>query len=163
MRALALQRYREFEAELGPKLTRFAVAETVRRMRDAGDLLGLADNEADDFSAELADELTGTFARWLAKNPALEDVTRITQRVAQSLGERNLFRTWFELTDQSLKILREQKVPAHVLGHLAKLKGKQLATEAAYLDALREALEPGELQAYQKRLLELGRKRLDPA
>ncbi len=34
MRELALLRYTEFERELGPLLTRFAVAETVRRMRD---------------------------------------------------------------------------------------------------------------------------------
>ena len=34
MRALALERYREFERELGPVLTRFVVEETVRRFRD---------------------------------------------------------------------------------------------------------------------------------
>ena len=38
MRALAVQRYADFESDLGPALTRFAVAETVRRIRDAGDL-----------------------------------------------------------------------------------------------------------------------------
>ena len=37
MRELALQRYREFEQDLGPVLTRFAVEDTVRRFRDAGD------------------------------------------------------------------------------------------------------------------------------
>ena len=32
---LALQRYESFETELGPELTRFAVSETIRRMRKA--------------------------------------------------------------------------------------------------------------------------------
>src|SRR5438034_1026624 len=46
MRALALERYREFEGELGPDLTRFAVADTVRRIRAAGALQPGADVDA---------------------------------------------------------------------------------------------------------------------
>ena len=38
MRELALRRYAEFEGELGPVLARFAVADTVRRMRAGGHL-----------------------------------------------------------------------------------------------------------------------------
>ncbi len=38
MRELASRFYREFERELGPLLTRFAVAESIRRIREAGDL-----------------------------------------------------------------------------------------------------------------------------
>src|SRR5205807_415111 len=38
MRALALERYREFERALGPALTRFVVMETTRRFGVAGDL-----------------------------------------------------------------------------------------------------------------------------
>ena len=84
MRALSLQRYREFERELGPVLTRCVVMETVHRFRAAGDL------QWPDELSEEADKLTmrlaSGYGSWLAKNPSLEDVTKITQVVAQHLA-----------------------------------------------------------------------------
>ncbi|HET6575975.1 MAG TPA: efflux RND transporter permease subunit, partial [Fimbriiglobus sp.] len=83
MRELALRRYVEFEQELGPKLTRFVVTETVRRMRDGGHLAALPDETA------VIDELTAKLAPdegpRLAKSPAPEVVARIQRRTAERL------------------------------------------------------------------------------
>ncbi len=85
MRALALQRYREFELELGPRLTRFAVAETIRRFGDAGRLTWPAGVDKAAMTERLVGELAARYGSWLAKNPALEDVTKLTAAVAQGL------------------------------------------------------------------------------
>src|SRR5207253_7342705 len=72
MRELALRRYQECEGELSPLLTRFEVAETVRRFRRSGDLHW---PEGVDQEAELeriVAKLTRAYGPWLAKNPALE-------------------------------------------------------------------------------------------
>jgi Cu/Ag efflux pump CusA len=93
MRELALRRYREFEQELEPVLTRFVVAETLRRFRQAGDFPWpqriyqekKIDELVERFSDELAQRFTPDFGAWLAKNPALEEVTRISRETAQYL------------------------------------------------------------------------------
>jgi Cu(I)/Ag(I) efflux system membrane protein CusA/SilA len=87
MRDFALRRFREFERELGPVLTRFAVAETVRRIRDAGDLEWPAGVSEDAQIDALARELEPEYGGWLSKNPALEDVTRINRAVAGRLKQ----------------------------------------------------------------------------
>jgi copper/silver efflux system protein len=88
LRALALQRYREFERELAPLLTRFAVEETVRRLQAAGDLRWPEGVRGPEELEKLAGELTPPFGSWLAKSPVLEDVTKITRAVAQRLADR---------------------------------------------------------------------------
>src|SRR5262249_12518594 len=99
MRALALQRYREFEAELSPVLTRFVVADTVRRFRAAGQPDG-AEGVSEEAAVEsLVRELTPQFGPWLARNPVLEDVTKITQRVADRLAQRQAFAAGVEPAD----------------------------------------------------------------
>jgi Cu(I)/Ag(I) efflux system membrane protein CusA/SilA len=88
LRALALQRYREFERELAPLLTRFTVEETVRRLQAAGDLRWPEGVRGPEELDQLAGELTPSFGSWLAKSPVLEDVTKITRAVAQRLADR---------------------------------------------------------------------------
>jgi Cu/Ag efflux pump CusA len=90
MRELALARYREFERELAPQLTRFAVEDSVRRFHRA-DLLSwpAGVNEQTEID-KLVAELTPRHGSWLARHPALEDVTRLTQVVAQRLHERKV-------------------------------------------------------------------------
>ena len=93
MRALAVERMRNFESDLGPALTPFAVTETVRRIRDAGDLHwppGV--NEGAEIDA-LTNALAPANESWLARNPALEDVTRLTREVAQRLADRHFLKT----------------------------------------------------------------------
>ena len=86
-RTLALRRFGDFERELQPTLTRFVIAETIRRFQSAGDLKWPAGKSADDETAELARQLAPRFGKWLAKNPALEDVSHLTRAVADHLAE----------------------------------------------------------------------------
>ncbi|HZT79926.1 MAG TPA: efflux RND transporter permease subunit, partial [Gemmataceae bacterium] len=85
VRELALRRYQEFERELGPNLTRFAVGETVRRVRQWGNLRWPAETDEDKRVDELAQKLGPEFGPRLAKNPAPEDVTRLTRAVVDQL------------------------------------------------------------------------------
>ncbi|MCI0738776.1 MAG: efflux RND transporter permease subunit [Gemmataceae bacterium] len=113
MRDLALLRYRDFERELSPILTRFVVSETVRRFKDAGVLnwpQGVAEEKQ---IALLVERLTPDFGPWLAKNPALEDVTRISKEVAGHLKERGVLEdavAAFEVHEPPLAWLFSQTV-----------------------------------------------------
>jgi Cu(I)/Ag(I) efflux system membrane protein CusA/SilA len=90
MRELALKRYKEFEGELSPLLTRFVVEETVRRFRQAGDLHWPAGaDEAKEIDA-LTQKLTPEYGPWLATNPALEDVSRLSHDVALHLKGKDV-------------------------------------------------------------------------
>lgn len=87
MRELALHRYQDFERELGPLLTRVAVAETIRRMEGAGDLHWPAGVDAAKETDALAMRLTPDHGYWLARNPSPEEVGRICQQAARCLKE----------------------------------------------------------------------------
>jgi Cu/Ag efflux pump CusA len=87
MRALTLERYRELERELGPALTRFAVTDTIRRIHAAGNLHWPETVREGAEIDQLAQQLSPAYGPWLAKNPTLEDVTKITQAVVQRLAE----------------------------------------------------------------------------
>jgi Cu(I)/Ag(I) efflux system membrane protein CusA/SilA len=125
MRGLALQRYREFEKELEPLLVRFAVEETMRRFRGA-DLLRWPAGE--DESAEtdrLIAELTPQFGLWLSKNLALEDVTKVTQTVAQRLHDRGA------LTEPPATALEvRESIPQRALDAVVESLGVQRKTFA---------------------------------
>ena len=88
MRELALLRYEEFRHELEFTLTRYAAAETVRQMRASGDLIWPADADEPAEIDTLAHALEAKYGRWLASNPALEDVTQLSQQVARELKDR---------------------------------------------------------------------------
>ncbi|MCI0460923.1 MAG: efflux RND transporter permease subunit, partial [Gemmataceae bacterium] len=86
MRQLALQRYREFEDELGPVLTRFVLEDAVRRFRAAGILHWPAEVNAQAEIDLLVNALAPEYGRRLPKNPALEDVTKLSQEAARHLA-----------------------------------------------------------------------------
>jgi len=88
LRELALRRYKEFEEQLGPKLTRHAVGETVRRMRESGRLFWPAGMEESAEIDRLVGILSPKYGVWLAGTPALEDTTRLSQDVANDMAER---------------------------------------------------------------------------
>jgi Cu/Ag efflux pump CusA len=92
MRLLALELYRDFEQSLASILTRFAVNETLRRFDEAGDVSWPKEIDRDKEIDRLAQSLETKFGRWLARNPALEDVTRLTQAVAQHFADLQGFR-----------------------------------------------------------------------
>ena len=87
MRELASRRFREFEVELGPVLTRCAVDEVIRRIGAGGHLHWPQGTDPDKEARELATRLTADYGPWLAKIPALEDVDRLSRDVARRLAE----------------------------------------------------------------------------
>ncbi|MBA3484207.1 MAG: efflux RND transporter permease subunit, partial [Pirellulales bacterium] len=87
MRALALVRYTDFESDLGPQLTRYAVEETVRHMEVAGDLSWPKGIDQKLETAAIADALTPKYGSWLVESPSPEDVTQLSQDVAKRLAE----------------------------------------------------------------------------
>ena len=88
LRELALRRYKEFEVQLGPDLTRHAVAETVCRMRESGRLAWPQGLEEQTEIDRLAGALAAKYGVWLSKSPAPEDTTQLAQDVANDLARR---------------------------------------------------------------------------
>jgi len=88
LRELGLRRYRDFDEALGPELTRFAVEETIRRMRESGRLTWPATLQEQQEIDRLTVDLTPKHGHWLARHPALEDTSRLAQEVAEDLAQR---------------------------------------------------------------------------
>ncbi len=125
MRDLALQRYREFERELMSVMTRFVIEDTVRRFR-AADLLhwpvGVSEQAEID---QLVEDLTPMYGAWLSRTPALEDVTKVTQAVAQRLTDRQA------LTAASANALElREETPLRVFDAFAESLGAERKTFA---------------------------------
>jgi Cu(I)/Ag(I) efflux system membrane protein CusA/SilA len=131
MRELALQRYLEFEKELGPLLTRFAVEDTLRRFRTA-DLLkniGTVTVRERFEQAEidkLVQELAPLYGLWLSKNPALEDVTKVTQVVAQRLHDRQVL-----MAEPANALELQESLPQRLFDAVAELLGTPSKTFAS--------------------------------
>jgi Cu(I)/Ag(I) efflux system membrane protein CusA/SilA len=83
MRELVLQRYRDFEQDLGPKLLREFIVELVGRWQQADRLLApVAEADIDRLAAELRTQ----FAPILSVGPGQEDVNRLVQQIAEKLA-----------------------------------------------------------------------------
>ncbi|HEY7153126.1 MAG TPA: efflux RND transporter permease subunit [Gemmataceae bacterium] len=124
MRDLALQRYREFERELGPILTRFVVEDTIRRFRAASLLRWPQDGSEGAETDRLIEELTPHYGSWLSKHPALEDVTKLTRAVAQCLAEKQAL---LSATTASALQLRESR-PRQFFDAVAESLGAERRT-----------------------------------
>jgi Cu(I)/Ag(I) efflux system membrane protein CusA/SilA len=153
MRALALQRYQEFERELGPTLTRYVVEETTRRFR-AADILAWPEGvdekvEVDKLVAELAPE----HGAWLARNPALEDVTKLTQATAERLVSLHAFTMRYKVTDAAIDHLHEGGAPAATLAQLRKIKGRVFADRHALARAVGINVSQLERRQYRESIL----------
>ncbi len=144
MRNLALQRYREFERELGPVLTRFVVAETMRRFQTAGDLRWPAGVDADKETTALVEQLVPRYGKWLAAYPALENVTRITQKVAERLAELEA------LTVEPSAALAVKESPLRE--GLAQIAGVLGAQRPTFAGAVHAALTARRLELWRERV-----------
>jgi Cu(I)/Ag(I) efflux system membrane protein CusA/SilA len=87
MRTLSLTRYKEVESDLAPQLTRFAIARLISQMREAGDLKWKDADEEQSEIEKLTKKLVPKYGAWLAKSPALQEVTQLSRDVAQGLFE----------------------------------------------------------------------------
>ncbi len=148
MRDLALQRYREFERELMPVLTRFIVENTVQRFRAANHLRWPTSVKEQEEIDKLAEDLTPLYGAWLSRAPALEDVTKITQAVAQRLAERQA------LTVASASALQlRQTPPLRVFDAIAELLGMERKTFAReVLQAMEERRRELWIERIHKRI-----------
>ena len=161
MRESALLRYRDFENQLGPILTRYVIDETLRRFEQAGDLPGVSREKQKDLAEQLTDDLAAQYGNWLAKHPAQEDVARLSQHVAKELARQNLFPTWFEWTEASLQELHSDGVPKSAVTKLTRLQEKKYLTEIEFQGALSTVLTDREVSTYGPKLLKHGRTKLD--
>ncbi len=85
LRGLALMRYKEVENDLAPKLTRFAIAESISMM-NAGKKIDWPEGVMQDQEIDrLTKQFTPIYGIWLAKNPSLEDTTRLSQAIVEEL------------------------------------------------------------------------------
>ena len=93
LRTLAQQRYREFQINLGPVLTRTVLDNTVRRFEAAKDAKWTEEIRRDAVIEELVTALAPRHGKWLSESPALEDVSRLTQAAADRLSELGVLKT----------------------------------------------------------------------
>ncbi len=83
LRELALQRFKEFEAELGPRLLREFLEELVARWRRAGRLRAAVEDAEID---RLVQTLQDPYAEILARDAQQADINRLVQRVVETLA-----------------------------------------------------------------------------
>jgi copper/silver efflux system protein len=117
MRELALLRYKEFEQELGPKLTHFAVVETVRMMDRGQPLRWRDDGDKASETEWLSRELVAKYGVWLARRPAIEDVTGLANDVAQALKTKGV------VEDLVGSLELHESPPGRLLGSIAEAFG----------------------------------------
>jgi Cu(I)/Ag(I) efflux system membrane protein CusA/SilA len=85
MRELALMRYREIDEQLAPELTRLAVSRIIQRIQAAVPVtwpMGMDEKDVVEDLARVAEPVHGP---WLAKQPALEDIVKLSKTTAQHL------------------------------------------------------------------------------
>jgi Cu(I)/Ag(I) efflux system membrane protein CusA/SilA len=87
MRELALLRYHEFEQELGPLLTRFAVTEAIRQIEAGTKIEWPAGKDQQTVINELSATLTPKYGVWLSEAPALEDLIELSSDVGRHLRD----------------------------------------------------------------------------
>ena len=85
MRDLSLARFKQFERDLEPTLTRFLVETIIRKLERDGKLQLKSGTDLNTEITHLVTELTPKYGRWLSEAPALEDVTALSQVVARHL------------------------------------------------------------------------------
>jgi Cu(I)/Ag(I) efflux system membrane protein CusA/SilA len=130
MRELALRRYQEFERELGPILTRFVVAGTVRNAR-AGGQLGEIPDEA--VFAEGIVTASPDEARRLTLSPAEEVVARVQKRTIDALAARG------RVTDPAAALELQESRWARAWNEVREAFGRDRPTLAAATLRLVEA------------------------
>jgi Cu(I)/Ag(I) efflux system membrane protein CusA/SilA len=128
MRELALRRYHEFEGELGAKLTRFAIEDTLRRSRRA-----LDPADVDELVAKFVPDLGPA----LARHPAREDVAALQTKLAAELATRGRLRDASSLTLRPTGLTGAARaVEAAIAGERPTLAGETLNAVDAERDRL---------------------------
>jgi len=103
MREFVLQRFTDFESELGKKLLREFTAELIERWNKAGRLLAVV-SEGD--QQRIAASLETAFAPVLTAGPGQEDINRLVQQIAEKLAAEKKVELNPELMTTSLHPLQ---------------------------------------------------------
>lgn len=148
LRELASLRYQEFESDLGPALTRFAIEEAVGQFRAAGILRAEAAKVTAQETESLISLSLADHAPWLAKSPAVEDVQRLALAIAQRLAERGAFVPAYRLTDESFGALRKANVPEVVIKRLIPVGGVSFHRQADFENRIRSLLSGAQFQKH---------------
>jgi Cu(I)/Ag(I) efflux system membrane protein CusA/SilA len=146
MRELALQRYQEAEKDFGPLLTRFAVEETVRRVRATGGLQWPQGVDADKEIGDLAERLTPEYGGALVKHPAEEDAALLSRVVADRLHAVGA------LADPAGSLAVKDGPVVTVLRRTAELFGGERAT---FEGRLLQAVEAKRNQLWRERVRQI--------
>jgi copper/silver efflux system protein len=163
MRSLSLSMYTDAQRNIGPALVHDAIADVVGRIRNAGDLAWPEGTSEVDTIAQIGAESTPQHAVWLERNPTLEEVTKLTQEVAQALSDRGALRTWYEIGDESIQKLRNMKIPAGLIGKLGPIKHKPFSDRSSFAAAVRELVEAQDWAAYESQIVAAAFTRLSPS
>ena len=127
LRDVALLRYQQFERELERLLTRYAIEETIRRMGEAGEAHWPDDAAQPREVERLTDNLTPEFGHWLARIPAFEDASALSQKVARELQEQGVIK------DVASALQLKGSVAAQTIRQLAEALGGERKTFAGEL------------------------------
>jgi Cu(I)/Ag(I) efflux system membrane protein CusA/SilA len=122
MRELSLRRFHEFEEELRETLTRFAVGETLQRIRH---LHWPVDADPSAETDRLTQELTPQFGASLVLNPTSADAIRLTQEVVRRLRADNII-----TADPAQALLLKEPLLPRVAGKIVEALGAEPKTLA---------------------------------
>ena len=127
MRELALSRFVGVTHDLETHLTRFAIEQVEQTMQAAGDVRWPQKDPAAEkhFLETMTTKLTPQFGRWLSRQPALEDVTRLHLEVASELHEAKV------LHDVVGALQDKPSLPVRVVGAITEFFGRKRPTLAA--------------------------------
>ncbi|MBI2827217.1 MAG: efflux RND transporter permease subunit [Planctomycetia bacterium] len=146
MRELSLMRYTGFERELGPLLTRFAVADVVRRMSDAGDLTWPEGVNEEEETDKVVAKLTPKYAAWLSKTPSLEDAMGLCQDTAKELADLGA------VSDLVASLELKESPLARVASDVGELLGAKRKTFAS---AVHSDIEEQRVRLWRERVHEI--------
>ncbi len=133
MRELAWQRYHAFQSDLGPLLTRFAVAEMIHRFQKSGDLQWPQDHDGEAKIDELAQKFAHQYGSWLATNPTLEEITHLSGDVTRSLADRDF------LKDPVAALALKESLSRQILSQTLEVLGAEHKTlTGEWLQAVRD-------------------------
>jgi len=93
MRERAVVRFREFDRELAGVLTRFAVTDSIDRLKKARRLQEVDSMNEEREIDQLTAELTPEFGAVLSQNPTSVDAIQLTQRIIRRLADQGRLRT----------------------------------------------------------------------
>jgi Cu/Ag efflux pump CusA len=151
LRAHALRQLQMFQDELGHQLAIVAVEETVKLLRNEGQLVK---SISEDDVHDLASELTSDFGRMLSAGPDLVTVTHAVQKIADHLTKLEAVEARADL------LILKRSAVSELYANLQELLGKKRET---FFTVILAQLQQAYHEAWSARVKELNWELLDMA